>query len=150
MVALLASVPALAETLDAAAAQRFVLGKLFSFPCFDGSRGALEHNRGRAMRVNVSPLAIYRYGHSGRGAASPSTEICPKRSTAESSASSSLGQGDPESSASCSLGQGDPESSASSSLGQGDPKSSASSSLGPGERHIDAAAGTAKAPQYSD
>jgi hypothetical protein len=38
--ALLASSPVLAETLDAAAAQRFVLGKLFAFACFDGSRGA--------------------------------------------------------------------------------------------------------------
>src|SRR5947208_17192010 len=37
---LLASSPALAETLDAEAARRFVLGKLFAFACFDGSRGA--------------------------------------------------------------------------------------------------------------
>src|SRR5947208_8197857 len=37
---LLASSPALAETLDAEAARRFVLGKLFAFTCFDGSRGA--------------------------------------------------------------------------------------------------------------
>jgi hypothetical protein len=40
IVALLASGPALAESLDAAAAQRFVLGKLFDFTCFDGSRGS--------------------------------------------------------------------------------------------------------------
>jgi hypothetical protein len=40
VVALIASAPALAEPLDAAAAQRFVLGKLFAFTCFDGSRGA--------------------------------------------------------------------------------------------------------------
>ena len=33
-------VSALAESLDATAAQRFVLGKLFAFACFDGSRGA--------------------------------------------------------------------------------------------------------------
>ena len=37
---LLASSPALAETLDAEAARRFVVGKLFEFTCFDGSRGA--------------------------------------------------------------------------------------------------------------
>src|SRR6516162_3771894 len=40
IVALLASAPVLAESLDATAAQRFVLGKLFAFACFDGSRGA--------------------------------------------------------------------------------------------------------------
>ena len=37
---LLASSPALAGTLGAEAARRFVLGKLFAFTCFDGSRGA--------------------------------------------------------------------------------------------------------------
>ena len=37
---LFASAPVLAENLGAAAAQRFVLGKLFAFTCFDGSRGA--------------------------------------------------------------------------------------------------------------
>ena len=37
---LLASSPALAETLDAEAARRFVVGRLFEFTCFDGSRGA--------------------------------------------------------------------------------------------------------------
>jgi hypothetical protein len=37
---LLAAAPALAESLDANAAQRFVLGKRFAFTCFDGSRGA--------------------------------------------------------------------------------------------------------------
>jgi hypothetical protein len=40
IVAILASAPALAQSLDAAAAQRFVLGKLFDFTCFDGSRGS--------------------------------------------------------------------------------------------------------------
>jgi hypothetical protein len=40
IVALVASTPVLAESLDVAAAQRFVLGKLFAFACFDGSRGA--------------------------------------------------------------------------------------------------------------
>ena len=40
IVALLASAPVLAESLDATAAQRFVLGKLFAFACFDGSHGA--------------------------------------------------------------------------------------------------------------
>jgi hypothetical protein len=40
IVALLASAPALAASLDATAAQRLVLGKLFAFACFDGSRGA--------------------------------------------------------------------------------------------------------------
>lgn len=38
IVALLAS-PVLAESLDATTAQVFVLGKLFAFACFDGSRG---------------------------------------------------------------------------------------------------------------
>ena len=37
---LLASGPALAETLDAETARRFVVGRLFEFTCFDGSRGA--------------------------------------------------------------------------------------------------------------
>src|SRR5262249_62369503 len=37
---LLASRPALAESLDADAARSFVVGKLFAFNCFDGSRGA--------------------------------------------------------------------------------------------------------------
>ena len=38
--ALLGAAPALAEGLDADAAQRFVLGKRFAFTCFDGTRGA--------------------------------------------------------------------------------------------------------------
>ncbi len=38
--ALLASRSALAENLDAEAARHFVVGKLFAFTCFDGSRGA--------------------------------------------------------------------------------------------------------------
>jgi hypothetical protein len=40
VLALLASGSALAETMTAEAARRFVAGKLFSFSCFDGSRGA--------------------------------------------------------------------------------------------------------------
>jgi hypothetical protein len=40
LVILLASRPALAESLNADAARRFVVGKLFAFNCFDGSRGA--------------------------------------------------------------------------------------------------------------
>jgi hypothetical protein len=36
----LAFSPASAESLDAEAARHFVLGKLFAFTCFDGSRGA--------------------------------------------------------------------------------------------------------------
>jgi hypothetical protein len=40
IVILLASRPALAESLNADAARRFVVGKLFAFNCFDGSRGA--------------------------------------------------------------------------------------------------------------
>ena len=36
---LLAANPALAESLNADAARRFVAGKLFAFTCFDGSRG---------------------------------------------------------------------------------------------------------------
>jgi hypothetical protein len=40
IVTLLAAGPTLAESLDADAARRFVLGKLFAFTCFDGSRGA--------------------------------------------------------------------------------------------------------------
>ena len=37
---LIASAPLLAESLNATAAQRFALGKLFAFAFFDGSRGA--------------------------------------------------------------------------------------------------------------
>ena len=37
---LLAAGSALAESLDADAARRFVIGKLFEFNCFDGSRGS--------------------------------------------------------------------------------------------------------------
>jgi hypothetical protein len=40
LVAVVAAAPALAQSLDAAAAQRFVLGKLFAFTCVDGSRGS--------------------------------------------------------------------------------------------------------------
>jgi hypothetical protein len=40
IVILLAAGTARAESLDADAARRFVLGKLFAFTCFDGSRGA--------------------------------------------------------------------------------------------------------------
>ncbi len=40
IIALLTSAPGFAESLDATAARRFVLGKLFEFACFDGSRGA--------------------------------------------------------------------------------------------------------------
>ena len=39
LVILLSSRPALAEILNADAARRFVVGKLFAFNCFDGSRG---------------------------------------------------------------------------------------------------------------
>src|SRR5215471_17375970 len=89
------------------------------------NKSRLDWNRGRALHAHVSALATYDCGRSGRDAAvSPSTAICSKCRTAESSTSCSLGQGDPESSAFYSLGRGD--------------------------RRIDAAAGTAKAPQYSD
>ena len=37
---LLSFSPALAEDLDAEAARRFIVGKLFAFTCADGSRGA--------------------------------------------------------------------------------------------------------------
>jgi hypothetical protein len=40
IVILLAFRPAVAESLNADAARRFVVGKLFAFNCFDGSRGA--------------------------------------------------------------------------------------------------------------
>jgi hypothetical protein len=40
IVAFLAAAPARAESLDAVAAQRFVLDKLFDFSCVDGSRGS--------------------------------------------------------------------------------------------------------------
>ena len=40
VVTLLAAGTALAETMTADAARRFVTGKLFAFNCFDGSRGA--------------------------------------------------------------------------------------------------------------
>jgi hypothetical protein len=36
---LLATAPAMAQSMSAEAAQRFVTGKLFSFSCFEGSRG---------------------------------------------------------------------------------------------------------------
>jgi hypothetical protein len=38
--ALLATEPAFAENLNADAAQRFVVGRMFSYTCFDGTRGA--------------------------------------------------------------------------------------------------------------
>ena len=37
--ALVAAVPVSAQTMNADAARRFVVGKLFAFNCFDGSRG---------------------------------------------------------------------------------------------------------------
>jgi hypothetical protein len=40
IVSLLAFSPALAEDLDAEAARRFIVGKLFAFTCADGMRGA--------------------------------------------------------------------------------------------------------------
>jgi hypothetical protein len=40
IVMLLAFRPAVAESLNGDAARRFVVGKLFAFNCFDGSRGA--------------------------------------------------------------------------------------------------------------
>jgi hypothetical protein len=40
IVTLLAAAQALAESLNADAARRFVMGELFAFNCFDGSRGA--------------------------------------------------------------------------------------------------------------
>jgi hypothetical protein len=40
MISLLAFSPALAENLDAEAARRFIVGKLFQFTCADGTRGA--------------------------------------------------------------------------------------------------------------
>ena len=40
IVILLAFRPAIAESLNADAARGFVVGKLFAFNCFDGSRGA--------------------------------------------------------------------------------------------------------------
>ena len=40
VVTLLSFSPALAENLDAEAARRFIVGKLFAFTCADGSRGA--------------------------------------------------------------------------------------------------------------
>ena len=51
IVALLASAPALAQSLDAAAAQRFVLDKLFTFTCVDGSRGSGDR---KSTRLNSS------------------------------------------------------------------------------------------------
>jgi len=40
IVGLVATSPVVAENLKADAARRFVMGKLFEFSCFDGSRGA--------------------------------------------------------------------------------------------------------------
>jgi hypothetical protein len=54
VVSLLAAGSALAETMSAEAARRFVTGKLFAFNCFDGSRGA-----GLGMRRHASePLPL--------------------------------------------------------------------------------------------
>jgi hypothetical protein len=39
IIALLASSPAFGENLNAGAARRFLVGKLFEFTCIDGSRG---------------------------------------------------------------------------------------------------------------
>jgi hypothetical protein len=41
VVTLLSFSPALAENLDAEAARRFIVGKLFAFTCADGSRGIM-------------------------------------------------------------------------------------------------------------
>ena len=56
------------------------------------NKSRLDCSCGRALHAHVSALATYDCGRSGRDAAvSPSTAICSKRSTAESSASNSLG-----------------------------------------------------------
>ncbi len=46
---LLAFRPAAAESLNADAARRFVVGKLFAFNCFDGSRGAGRYGDGSVV-----------------------------------------------------------------------------------------------------
>ena len=47
---LLATAPAMAQSMSAEAAQRFVAGKLFAFSCIDGSRGLAQvHNDGSVM-----------------------------------------------------------------------------------------------------
>ena len=40
MVGLLAAVPAIAGEMSADEARRFVIGKLFNYTCFEGTRGA--------------------------------------------------------------------------------------------------------------
>ena len=56
IVTLLAAAPALAESLNADAARRFVMGKLFAFNCFDGSRGASRvHGDGSVYRHHPGP-----------------------------------------------------------------------------------------------
>ena len=47
---LMASAPAFAEELKPEEARRFIAGKLFAFNCFEGTRGARSHLRGRFGR----------------------------------------------------------------------------------------------------
>ena len=66
VVTLLAFSPALAENLDAEAARRFIVGKLFTFTCADGSRGAARvYDDGSVIgtiQFHGSELRPARYG----------------------------------------------------------------------------------------
>jgi hypothetical protein len=58
---LLAFRPAAAESLNADAARRFVVGQLFAFNCFDGSRGA-GHGTGRVCMAAIGDAQAQRRG----------------------------------------------------------------------------------------
>ena len=61
--ALLVAGPVLAEPLDVAAAHRFVVGKMFAYTCFDGTRGAgrIQPDLSVAGTVQVRGTGPVRY-----------------------------------------------------------------------------------------
>ena len=58
LLVLLAASPAMAQTMNAEAAKRFVTGKLFAFNCIDGSRGLgrnyVDGSVNRTVQINGS------------------------------------------------------------------------------------------------
>jgi hypothetical protein len=60
VVTLLSFSPALAENLDAEAARRFIVGKLFAFTCADGSRGVARGMRFTAPAGSGVPSFVPR------------------------------------------------------------------------------------------
>ena len=65
VVTLLSFSPALAENLDAEAARRFIVGKLFTFTCADGSRGAARvYDDGSVIGTinSMAQISPARYG----------------------------------------------------------------------------------------